>query len=293
MKLNYYITESLRGFKNAKLSTLASVFTIAISLILISIYFIFYINSNLLIKSIKDKVEFELFLDETCTSEDISNIKEKIRTIGGIKNINYISKDSAKKIFEAEFGKDMLEILDDNPLPASLKINLYDEYKSTERMNKIKSQLEQLPKVTDVEFKKEYLEVIEKNSSAFLFVNLIVSLIITITSVFLVSNTIRLVISSRKKLIDLLKLLGAKRHFILTPFILEGFLQGFAGGILSLILLVVLYYYANTKYYSSSPFISFIGFEYILYLILTGISLGVFGSLISVRKFFKKQKEVI
>ncbi len=293
MKLNYYITESLRGFKNAKLSTLASVFTISISLILISIYFIFYVNSNILIKSIKDKVEFELFLDETCTSEDLSNIKEKIRTIGGIKNINYISKDSAKKIFESEFGKDMLEILDDNPLPASLKINLYDEYKSTDRMNKIKSQLEQIPKVTDVEFKKEYLEVLENNSSAFLFVNLIVSLIITITSVFLVSNTIRLVISSRKKLIDLLKLLGAKRQFILTPFILEGFLQGFAGGILALILLAVFYYYANTKYLSGFPLISSIGFEYLLYLILIGISLGVFGSIISLRKFFKKQKEVI
>jgi len=293
MKFNYYITESLRGFKNAKLSTLASVFTIAISLILISIYFIIYVNSNLLIKSIKDKVEFELFLDESCTSEDLINIKEKIRTIGGIKNMTYISKDSAKKIFETEFGKDMLDILDENPLPASLKINLYDEYKSTERMEKIKSQLEQIPKVTDVEFKKEYLEVIEKNSSALLFVNLIVSLIITITSVFLVSNTIRLVISSRKKLIDLLKLLGAKRHFIITPFILEGFLQGFAGGILSLIILAGFYYYANSKYFNESPVTGFFGFEYVLYLILTGISLGVFGSIISLRKFFKKQKEVI
>lgn len=293
MKFNYYITESLRGFKNAKLSTLASVFTISISLILISIYFIIYVNSNLLIKSIKDKVEFELFLDETCTSEDLSNIKEKVRTIGGIKNIIYISKDSAKKIFETEFGRDMLEIFDDNPLPASLKINLYDEYKSTERMDKIKSQLEQIPKVTDVEFKKEYLEVIEKNSSALLFVNLIVSLIITITSVFLVSNTIRLVISSRKKLIDLLKLLGAKRHFIITPFILEGLIQGFAGGVLALIILAGFYYYANTKYFNESPTFSSIGFEYILYLLLTGISLGVFGSIISLRKFFKKQKEVI
>ena len=92
MKFNYLLKESLRGFNSAKLSTLASTFTITLSLILIAVYFTLSVNSNKIIKSIKDKVEIEIFLDDRATQENINLLKEKIRTIGGVKQITFISK---------------------------------------------------------------------------------------------------------------------------------------------------------------------------------------------------------
>ena len=121
MKINYFVKESLRGFNTAKLSTLASVFTISLSLVLLAIFFTLSINSNKVIKSLKEKVELEVFLDDGITQDEISDIKEKIRTIGGVKQMTFITKDEATKIFENEFGKDMLEVLESNPLPPSIK----------------------------------------------------------------------------------------------------------------------------------------------------------------------------
>ena len=287
MKLKYLLKEAFRGFNSAKLSTIASVFTVTLSLILIAIYYTLYVNSNKIIKSVKDKVEIEIFLDDYTTPDNINVLKEKIRAIGGVKQITFISKEEAAKFFENEFGKDMLDIFESNPLPASLKINLYDEYKSMERINKIKNQLSALPNVQDIVFPEKNLEVIEKNSSGLLFINLVVLLIITISSIFLVSNTIRLVISARKKIIETFKLLGATNSFIMTPFLIEGFSQGLIGGIFASGILYMLFLVYTSRFNQNDLKIEFASFEYLLYLILIGIFLGLLGSVFSVKRFLK------
>lgn len=287
MKFSYLLKESLRGFNSAKLSTTASVITITLSLILIAIYYTLSFNSNKLIKSIKDRVEIEVFIDDNLNQDDINILKEKIKTIGGVKQITFISKEEAFKIFEKEYGREMLDLYESNPLPASFKVNLYDEYKSLERINKIKSQLSNLQNVNEIVFPEKNLEMIEKNTSGFLFINLVVLIIITLSSIFLVSNTIRLVIASRKKIIETFKLLGATNSFIMTPFIIEGLLQGLSGGIFASVILYFLLMVYSTKFNQNEIRLDFLGFEYLGYLLLLGIVLGVLGSLFSVKKFLK------
>jgi len=187
----------------------------------------------------------------------------------------------------------MLEVLESNPLPASLRINLYDEYKSTERMNKIKNQIATYPKVDDIKFPEKYLEIIEKNSSVLLTVNLITLVIISISSIFLVSNTIRLVIASRKKMIDLLKLLGASNSFIVTPFIIEGFILGIIGSVFSAIILFGLDFYITTQIFKDELKINLLSYDLLLYIIGFGVILGMFGSIISVKRFLRREKYVI
>ncbi len=293
MKIKYLISEAFRGLRTAKISTFATIFTITLSLVLIIIFVTLSINSGKLIKAIKDKVEIEVFLTDDITNDEINEIREKIRSIGGVKNITYISKNDAAKIFEAEWGKEMLDVLESNPLPASLRINLYDEYKSPERMARIKNQIAAYQKVDDITYPEKYLETIEKNSSIILTVNLISLIIISLSSVFLVSNTIRLVIAARKKLIDILKLLGAKNSFIVTPFLIEGFILGIIGAALSGVILIGLDYYLSSKLLDKGMSISILTPEYIIYTAAIGIFLGIFGSIISVKRFLKKEKAII
>jgi cell division transport system permease protein len=287
LKFRYLLKESLRGFNSAKLSTVASVITITLSLILIAVYFTLSFNSNKLIKSIKDKVEIEVFIEDNLSQDDINEIKEKIRTIGGVKQITFISKEDALKIFEKEYGKEMLELFESNPLPASFKINLYDEYKSLERINRIKNQLSSIQNINDIVFPEKNLELIEKNTSGFLYINLVVLIIITLSSVFLVSNTIRLVITSRRKIIKTFKLLGATNSFIMTPFIIEGFLQGLFGGIIASGVLYSLLIIYSSRFNQNDLKLDFFGFEYLGYLIIIGIILGIVGSVFSVYRFLK------
>lgn len=287
MKFRYLLKESLRGFNSAKLSTVASVITISLSLILIALYFTLSFNSNKLIKSIKDKVEIEVFIDDNLSQDEINTIKEKIRTVGGVKQITFVSKEEASKIFEKEYGKEMLELFESNPLPASFKISLYDEYKSLDRINKIKNQLSSVQNINDIVFPEKNLELIEKNTSGFLYINLVILIIITLSSVFLVSNTIRLVISSRRKIISTFKLLGATNSFIMTPFIIEGFLQGLFGGVFASVILYLLLIVYSSRFNQNEIKLDFFGFEYLGYLILIGILLGILGSIFSVKRFLK------
>jgi cell division transport system permease protein len=281
------IKESLRGFNSAKLSTIASVITITLSLILLALYFTLSFNSNKLIKSIRDKVEIEVFIDDNLSQDEFNGIREKIKTVGGVKQITFISKDDAAKIFEKEYGKEMLDLFESNPLPASFKINLYDEYKSIDRINKIKTQLSSIQFINDIVFPEKNLELIDKNTSGFLYINLVVLIIITLSSLFLVSNTIRLVITSRRKIIQTFKLLGATNSFIMTPFIIEGFLQGLFGGIFASGILYFLLIIYSARFSQNEIKIDFFGLEYLGYLILIGIVLGILGSAFSVKRFLK------
>jgi cell division transport system permease protein len=287
LKFRYLFIESLRGFNSAKLSTIASVITITLSLILIAIYFTLSFNSNRLIKSIKDKVEIEAFINDNLSQDEIGNIKEKVKTIGGVKQITFVSKEEAANIFEKEYGKEMLELFESNPLPASFKISLYDEYKSLDRINKIKNQLSSIQNINDIIFPEKNLELIEKNTSGFLYINLVVLIIITLSSIFLVSNTIRLVITSRRKIITTFKLLGATNSFIMFPFLIEGFLQGLIGGIFASVVLYSLLFLYSSRFNQNDIKIDFFGIEYLGYLILIGIVLGILGSVFSVKKFLK------
>jgi len=289
LNVKYIFKEAVRGFNTAKFSTIASVFTITLSLILIAIYFTLSINSGKLMKSIKDKVEIEVFLEDSVSLNELNNLKDKIKTVGGIKTINYISKEDAVKIFEKDFGSDMLDIFDYNPLPASFKINVYEEYKSLEKMNKIKSQIAAFPKVSDIIFPEKNLELLEKNTSGLLFINFTVLILITIISIFLVSNTIRLVISAKSKIIETFSLLGATKTFIEAPFIIEGFIQGFLGGLFSIGILYLIFLYFNSVMKQTDLQFDFLGIDYMIYLLITGIFLGVFGSAISVGKFIKSK----
>jgi cell division transport system permease protein len=287
LKIRYIYKEAIRGFSTAKISTLASMLTIAISLILMSIYFLFTLNSNKLIKSIKDKVEIEVFLTDDIRPEELTPLKDKIKSIGGVKNLVYISEDEAAKIFEAEFGKEMLEIYDYNPLPASIRISLYDEYKTTERIKKIKSQIETSPLVYEIVFPEKNLELIEEKTSGYLFINLIVMIIITLSSIFLVSNTIRLIINSRQKTIEIFKLLGATKTFTMLPYLAEGFIQGILGSFFAIALMLTLTTVAISKFGNLDIKIDVLTNDIMLYMLLIGVFLGLIGSYFSVKKYLK------
>ena len=287
MKLVYLFKESLRGFSSAKVSTVASIITITLSLILIAVYFAVSTISNNTIQPLQDKVELEVFLQEDISPATVDSLEEVIKRIGGIKSLKFISKEEATRLFTEEYGSEMLDILESNPLPPSIRINTYDEYKTTERIDKIKGEIEVLNGVTDVYYQQENLKAIEKTSSGILFVNMVILIVITSSSVFLVSNTIRLVIYSKRKVIQTMKLLGATKNFIRLPYLFEGIIQGFLAGILAIILIILMvqYYQTLSKSGIEPEIFNFLNF---LYLLLIGITLGLIGSSISIRRHLKE-----
>jgi cell division transport system permease protein len=193
MNLSYTITEGVSGFARAKLAAFASITTITISLILLGLYFIVSINSARVINLIRERVEMEAFLQEPLSRQQLNDIKQNILTVNGVDSVLFVSKEQAAKIFREEFGEDITRILDFNPLPQSYKIFLKDEFKTTDAGNQIYTSLKSIRGIDDIVYRKDLIEFLEKRSQVLNLIGLIVGIIIGISAIFLVSNTIRFI----------------------------------------------------------------------------------------------------
>lgn len=277
----------MRYLKTAKSAVISSTIVIALAVLLLGIYLTISINSVKLLKLIRDKVEIDAYLHDSIQQVNVSKLTSSIKTIGGVKNVTYVSKEEAAKIFAEEFGQDILEVFDHNPLPPSLKINLYDEYKTIDRIEKIKLELQKNPEIADIVYAQKNLEIIERNSQSLVFLNLSLLIIITFSSIFLIGNTIRLMIVAKKDTIEIMKLIGATKETIRTPFVMEGFFQGLVGSLLAVILLQVFLGYFYATYTNNDFNFSIMDTKFLILLVIFGTLLGTLGSAISIRRFLK------
>lgn len=284
MSLLYIIREGVSGFKRTKLSSFVSVSTITLSLILFGTFLLLSVNAQRLVTILRARLEIEVFLDQTIKIEEANKLKDSVLKFNGVRNVIYISKEQAAEIFQKEFGENIFDILDSNPLPPSLKIKMYSEYGSLDSLDKIIPKLRSIPAVTDLKYNREYISLIDKNAKIMWMISICVGLVVGLASIFLVSNTIRLAIYARRFLIQTMKLVGATTSFIRTPFLIEGFLQGLLAGLIADGALIGLVEILDANFFSIKRYIEITPGFYMT-LIVLGAALGFIGSIISVRKF--------
>lgn len=285
MQIRYVIQEGFSGFQRAKLSMLAAVLTICISLLLLSFFSILLINANQVVESLREKVEMEAFLSDPLTKEEAEAVKQQVTSLEGVREVRFISREEAAEIFKAEFGEDIYKVLDFNPLPASLKIYLKDGYKTARWAGSVHSAVKAIKGVDDVIYRKTLLEMLDQRAVTLLWFSLGVGVFITISSIFLVANTIRLAIYAKRKIIQTMKLIGATRGFIRTPFLLEGMIQGVVGGIIAAGIVFLVFNYLGR--WVSVQLSDFVRVQTFYYGVIVGIGcmLGLLGSMISIRRF--------
>jgi cell division transport system permease protein len=205
--------------------------------------------------------------------------------VEGVKEVRFVSKEEAAAIFKEEFGEDIYKVLDFNPLPASLKISLHPDFRNVEGAERIFNAIRDIEGVEDVIYRKSLLELLDRRARVFLLIALGIGVFITISSIFLVANTIRLAIYAKRKIIQTMKLIGATRGFIRTPFLLEGLVQGFLGGLLAAGILFLTF--ESLGRWVSLELSDFVRVHVSLYgaVVAVGMVLGLIGSMISIRRF--------
>lgn len=279
--------ESLSGFTRTKLSTAISIITIGISLLLLGVFAVITINASRFIEALRAKVEMEAFLQEPINREQIGELISKVSVVEGVDSLLFISKEAAAKIFEEEFGEDIKKVLDFNPLPPSLKIFIKPAYRNSVAVEKIYNELAGIKGIDQIVYRKELLVLIDKRTKTINDVTLGLGLLISISAILLVSNTIRLAIYAKRKLIRTMELVGATYTFIRLPFLVEGVIQGILGGLLaSLLLYGVLEYTARLL---ATDFSSYIHMPVSFYLVViaAGTLLGLVGAVISIVRFMR------
>ena len=285
MSFSYTVRESVSGFRRTRLSSTLSIVTICIALLLMGLFAVITIHAERFLEDLRNRVELEAFLVEPAATVAIDSIGQVITAFEGVDSVMYVSKATAAEIFKREFGEDILTVLDFNPLPPSLKIYLKDGYKTSRQVQIMETRLRTMPEIESVIYHKAMLEVIDKRAGNIHNVTLAVGVFISLSAIVLVSNTIRLAIYAKRKLIRTMELVGATRMFIRLPFLLEGILQGIIGGVLAVGLLYGILGYLLRLV--SPELAAFVHMEPAFYVavLAAGALLGFTGSVISVLRF--------
>ncbi len=285
MSFYYVMKEGVSGFRRAKLAAAGSVVTIMLSLLLLGAFYVIAVNTSRIVSAVREKVEMEAFLTEPVTKQRVAEIQQQLASLAGVEQVRFVSKDDAAKVFKEEFGEDINTVLDFNPLPPSFKISLKEQYRTPAGAQDVQKKVLAVKGVNNVIYRKEMLEFIEKQAQTLYYIGLALGMLIGITAVFMVSNTIRLTIYAKRKSIQTMKLVGAARWFVRAPFVIEGMLQGLLGGVIATLILYYLLGYAAQSI--SSELAEFIRIDTGFYVAMIGIGilLGLFGSAISVKRF--------
>ncbi len=279
----YAIREGLRGFQRARLATIVSISTITISLTLLGIFILFTAHLSEMIQTVHERLTLEIFIDNGLNEENIEGLKREIQSISGIQSVRFVSKTDALKQFEQDFGQDVIQLLGDNPLPASFQVQIRQENHSLNHIQNIETKLKSLAGVDDVMYHGKFFQLVEKYSRIIYWIDGIIFVIALLSTIVLIANTLRLTILTQKKTIGIMKLVGATRTFILMPYLYQGFFEGAIAGTIASFFIWCIGIFLHWR------FPQLVEWNPLLYLVpfILGSFLGFLGSWIGLKRFFR------
>ena len=280
-------------FRNFSLS-LASISCITITLIIVAVALIASLNVNNFTKEIKEDVTIVVFVKRNATEDEVAKVNEKLKKMSNIASIDYKSKAQLKQEMSetsSVLASTMAEWAEDeNPLKDTFQVKVKDIEKIKNTANKIN----EMDEVDSVNYGET---MVNKLLSAFKVIEKVTAIVVIallVVTVFLIINTIKLTIFSRKREISIMRLVGASNITIKMPFVIEGMILGILGSIVP-ILLILYGYYAGYNHFDGqlySPLIKLIKPEPFIYMLsgivlLIGIVVGMIGSYRAVKKYLK------
>ena len=237
----FLISEGFKNFFRNKLASFLCIITIFINFSILGSLFVIGFNTNSLIDFFRSKYTFEIFLENDTKSSSYESFIKELITDEIISNIKLIDKEESAKIFEEEFGENVVEMLGYNPLPVSIKVFLSEKDFEFEKVDALIFSIESIDFVDEIEYRGKYINQVEDRINLAIFIFLIFVIAIIFLSIQIISNTVKLSMSNRKDFIDILKYNGASRFFVKVPFYIESFLHSIFGGLLAFIFVKYLF----------------------------------------------------
>lgn len=292
-KFLYSLKQGIKGVFSNKTMSFVSVISVTSALIILGIVLTIVLNVNQFIKVTEDEInEIRVSVEDNLEKTKKDELKKNISEIKGVKDVVYRSKEESFKSMKESWGEDsyLLEGVD-NPLDDYYVITI----ENPEDIKVISSKLLTLDGAKDVEYYQDIMEnFLNISNSVKKFGGILIICLLMICLV-IISNTIKSRVYSKKEEIQITKYVGASNGFVIAPFIVEGFIIGIVGSLLSVGACIGMYGYILEKITSviSSVMgnvvlpLTSISISLILVLVITGITVGVLGSIVSVKKHIK------
>lgn len=287
----YFIREGISSAFVHGFTSLAAVSVIAACLMITGTFGLVAYNIDLEIQKLEGQSEIIVYIDDSVSREDAIAMGQRIRQLSNIKEAEFVTKEQLFENYLESLGEEayvMEGLREDNPLRDSYQITMRDVSQHAETVEA----LERLPGIAASSSMQDVSQRLIRLRHVVRLVSLALVAMLGAVSVFIIANTIKLAMFSRKEEIAVMKMVGATNHFIRAPFVVEGLFLGTCAALVAFFFQWGVYAYAAGQLAEGTTIIEMIAFEQvwqpILILMLgAGLLLGVGGSVVTIRRFLK------
>lgn len=293
----YFLKEGFKNMAHNRMMTLASIGVLIAGMLLTGTAALFSMNVKLMVEEVGDSNVTTVYLDEAITSEaDAMKIGDELNKLGNVLTVDFYSRDLAIEEYREELGEEIFANMqgENNPLPHAFKVTFNDLSKYDETVQQIMA----IEGVDSVGNTREVANKLTSLNETITNLSIWIVIALAVISLFIISNTIRMSMFSRRFEISIMKSVGATNHFVRVPFIIEGMMIGLISGIIAsgamYFIYDILVSAINSIFvFNTIPFMSV--FVYVAVgFIVAGMAIGAIGGAISIRKHLKKEgKEVL
>ncbi|WP_040213299.1 permease-like cell division protein FtsX [Clostridium polynesiense] len=288
--IKYFLNDAFKSLWRNRTISLASVATVTATLFIFGVFLLAGLNIGKGVEDVESKVEMRIYLNEDITIDQKNALEKQLREEPGIKGLEFETKEQALENFKKELkGKEyLLESYEGkaNPLPTSYIVKLTEP----QFAEVITEKYAKAPGVEDIGNDQDLINQISSIANTVKWVGAAIFVVLIAVSLFLIGNTIKITVFSRRREVGIMKFVGATDWFIRWPFVIEGIVIGIVGAIVSTVILYFAYKYLYLNVTSALITSQLIAPSYVYTtmlweFILSGILIGTAGSIISLRKF--------
>lgn len=276
------------SIKRGKPSYFMSILGVTLVLFLLGTIGWLVINANKIAKNLKEDVNISAYLRGDLNPKDSAALINYISQKNYTKSVLFVTKEMAKKIYDADGNESWESILKDNPLPNSIDFKVKSAYMTPDSLKAIKADLEKQTYISEVKYPDKFIGKMNENMRNISIVLLVVAIILAAVVIVLIDNTIKLAMFSNRFLIKTMQMVGATRWFISKPMSIRAIINGAISGAIAvagvLMLILVAEKFIPGMKAAHDNLSMFLLFALI---ILTGIGITLFSTHRSVVKYLK------
>lgn len=294
--LRYLIKEGFRNTWTNRMMSIASICVLLSCLVLIGSASMIFLNINALVDRIEDENVIMVYIEKNTTDADMDAMGESLVNMKNIEKIEFVAKEDAwaeqLETMEEAQAEFFTEISSDIPLPDAYKVTVKDLTQFSETVKEIKA----LDHIDTVRQNTDLAKKLDTISQGISVIAIVIIAVLFAISLFIISNTIKLTVYSRRLEISIMKSVGATNSFVRLPFVVEGMILGIVSGVVSLGVVWGVYELAINQFSDLFASIGLVPLNFVDYVwqmlgafIGIGIISGVGGSLITMRKYLNKE----
>ncbi len=268
-----------------------TVVTVALSILIVGAFALFFVNASAVLSLWTKEIRIMAYLETDMTPEAVDRLGTEMAGMPGVGEVRFVSKEQAMERLREGMaeGSALLDSLEENPLPDAYEVHMAEAFRNRQRFESLARGIAGMAGVSEVEYGREWLNRFVRIVDLFRLAGLAMGGLFFLAAAFIVANTVRLVLYSRRDEIDILRLMGGSEGFIRGPFYMQGLLQGALGGAAGMGMLFGGFRFVADKVAEGGGFlpVQFLPDEMILGILLGSMGVGWIGSYISLRQVLR------